>query len=130
MKRSPMKRKRPYVDPLEKKIRDSAEGEACTLRFDTVCNGNPLTTVYCHSNLLKDGKGMGLKAKTGAYGCFDCHNVLDYRAARPSHMSYDEMISIFENACAETRRRLIKKGIISEDPTQGTGNRSSGEEGG
>lgn len=107
-----MKSKRPYVDPLEKRIRASAEGEECTLRLETVCNGNPLTTVYCHSNLLEDGKGMGLKAKSGCYGCFNCHNVIDFRAPRPSWMSYEEMIEEFKRACEETRQRLKAKGIL------------------
>jgi hypothetical protein len=117
VKRSYIKRKRPRVDPLEAKIRASAEGEECTLRFDMVCNGRTDTTVYCHSNLLADGKGMGLKARTGCYGCSKCHAVLDWRAQRPPWMSYEEMIERFRVACIETQLILKRKGLkdASED---------------
>lgn len=117
MKRSPMKRSRPKVDAAEKKIRDSARDEECTLMFEGVCNGRTDTTVYCHSNLSVDGKGAGLKAKTGCYGCYDCHNVLDGRAPRPPWMTYEEMIEIFNEACRKTRRILKRKGL-----QDGTGN--------
>jgi hypothetical protein len=121
MKRSGIKRKRPYVDPAEKKIRDSARNEECTLRFEFVCNGRTDTTVYCHSNLLEHGKGAGLKAKTGCYGCFNCHNVLDFRAPRPRSMSYDEMIEIFKRACEETQAKLVLKGLHHVAQDSGTG---------
>lgn len=113
MKRSGIKRRRPRVDPQEQRIRDSARGEDCTLRFDLVCRNDTSTTVYCHSNRLIDGKGMGLKAKIGCYGCSNCHDVLDDRRPRIG-MTRDEMLEIFDRACAETRAILIRKGLIHE----------------
>ena len=71
---------------------------------------------------------MGLKAKVGAYGCFDCHNVLDGRAPRPDHISEDELIEIFKRAAEATRLRLIHKGVIREE-VQGTSGSDGGEAG-
>lgn len=117
MRRTRIKSKRPYVDPLEKKIRASAENEDCTLRFEPglVCMNRTDTTVYCHSNLLTHGKGMGLKANRGCYGCGACHDVLDWRAKRPPDMTYDEMIERFYQACDETEEKLKQKGLTRDE---------------
>ena len=74
--RKPTKSTRPKMTP----IRKSARGKECTLRFPDICNRNPETTAWCHSNRLADGKGMGLKARDeeGCYGCSDCHALLLY----------------------------------------------------
>ena len=114
MKRSPMKKRRPKVDLLEKKIRASAKDEECTLLISPVCSDRD-TVVYCHSNKLADGKGMGLKAKIGAYGCFACHNIIDGRAPAPAGMSQGEIDAYFERGAEQTRQLLIKKGIIHGD---------------
>lgn len=114
LRRSQMKSKPKKVPTQERKIRESARNERCTLRIETVCNGRTDTTVYCHSNLLADGKGMGLKANRGCYGCFDCHDVLDGRRPRPKHMSHEDLMRIFESACEETLAILKRKGIIDE----------------
>lgn len=112
MKRSSIKRKRPYVEPQERKIRESARDEECTLRLPLVCNGRTDTTVYCHSNRLEHGKGMGLKAEVGCYGCVNCHDVLDGRRPRPAHISHEDLIDTFDRACAETQAKLVSKGIL------------------
>lgn len=98
------------------KIRQSARNEECTLRFPEVCNFNPETTVLCHSNLLEDGKGMGLKAPdtNAAYGCSACHDVLDGRVKRPSWMTYEIMIALFREGVEQTRRILKRKKLIKE----------------
>ena len=96
------------------KIRQSARGEECTLRLPYVCNFNPETTVWCHSNRLEDGKGMGLKARDeeGCYGCSDCHDVLDGRKPRPDWMSYELLQRLFDEARDQSRRILRRKGLI------------------
>ena len=67
--------KRQYV--RSQKARDAARGQDCTLRIPFHCNGNPETTVLCHSNRGADGKGMGIKASDdrAAFGCSSCHDV-------------------------------------------------------
>jgi hypothetical protein len=101
------------------KVRESARGEDCTLELPGICNCNPETTVFCHSNRLADGKGMGMKAKTGAYGCSSCHDVLDGRAPRPQWMSYDDMQQFFDEAVKRTQDRLEAKGLpIIDEPVK------------
>lgn len=101
------------------KVRQSARGEECTLRFPEVCNWNPETTVFCHSNRQADGKGMGMKARIGAYGCSACHDVLDGRAHRPIGMSYEQMQDLFDAGVKRTQERLSEKGLpITDDPVK------------
>jgi hypothetical protein len=104
-----MKSTRPKMTP----IRASAQGQECTLRFPGICNRNPETTVWCHSNRLADGKGMSLKApdEQGCYGCYDCHAWLDggYAASGTSRESVDAR---FDAARAESQEILRAKGLV------------------
>lgn len=118
MKRTPMKRSskrmktsRPVMTP----IRKAARGQECTLRFP-VCNYNPETTALCHSNLLEDGKGMGLKAPdtAAAFGCSACHDVLDGRMPRPKGFSFELMIALFREGIAHTHRILKRMGLLHD----------------
>lgn len=107
--RAPMKSKGPKMTP----IRKAARGEACTLLIPGVCNGDPDTTVLCHSNALADGKGMGLKAPDTAacFGCAACHDVLDGRRPRPDGITLHMVLGAFVRAVAKTHERLKMKGI-------------------
>lgn len=97
-----------------KKLRDSARDEECTLRLPMVCNWRTDTTVWCHSNRLSDGKGMGLKSSDdrGVYGCSACHAVLDGQVKRPAWLSQQDIENHFDLAQEVTRLRLIEKGLI------------------
>lgn len=99
------------------KIRASARDQECTLRFPGVCNFRTDTTVLCHSNLLADGKGYGIKAhdEKGAYGCCRCHDVLDGRAKRLDGFSYDAMIARFREAVGLTRVILRRLKLLAEE---------------
>lgn len=107
---SKLKSKRKPLTPIQK----SAKDEECTIRLPGVCNFRTDTTVLCHSNLLEDGKGKGIKAPDdkAAYGCCDCHDVVDGRRPRPEGMSYELMLSLFKEAQEQTRRILKRKGLI------------------
>ena len=111
-KRKPIKVRRKKLT----KIRAAARGQDCLLRFP-VCNGRNETTVLCHSNLLEDGKGLGLKApdERGAFGCSACHDVLDGRAPRPAGFTYDQMISQFRQAVAATHVVLRRLGLLKTE---------------
>lgn len=117
MKRSPLKRTsglKSRRKPLTA-IQKSAKDEECTIRLPGVCNFRTDTTVLCHSNELADGKGKGLKApdECAAYGCYDCHEVVDGRRPRPEGMSYELVLSLFREAQEQTRRILKRKGLIA-----------------
>ena len=109
-------RRRPR--PKQTKIRASACNQDCTLRFPGVCDFRTDTTVLCHSNLLADGKGMGLKAPDtrGAYGCVACHDVLDGRRPRPDGMTYEHMLELFEQAVERTHAILRRLGLLEKLP--------------
>ncbi|WP_229722401.1 nuclease domain-containing protein [Xylophilus rhododendri] len=56
-----------------------AAGRPCLLRVPGVCNGDPETTVACHSNLSIHEKGGHRKADDcySVWGCARCHTWLD-----------------------------------------------------
>jgi len=112
--RSTMKSKRPKMTP----IRASAQGQECTLRFAGICSRNPETTVWCHSNRLADGKGMGLKAPDheGCYGCSHCHAWLDggYAASGTPRAVVDAR---FDAARAESQEKLRAQGLLANSET-------------
>lgn len=100
--------------PTMTPIRRAARGQDCTLQILGVCNGDPETTVLCHSNQLADGKGMGLKAPDheACFGCSSCHDVIDGRAPRPDHLSVDGMLQLFAYARTRTHAVLRTKGLM------------------
>jgi len=105
-----MKSRGPKMTP----IRKAARGEDCTIRLPGICNGDPATTVLCHSNSLADGKGMGLKAPdtAAAFGCSACHAVLDGHLSRPAWLTREMVESAFRAAIECTHARLRAKGLI------------------
>lgn len=124
-----MKSKGPKMTP----IRASARGEQCTLRF-AVCNFDPATTVWAHSNRAEDGKGMGIKARDeeGCYACMACHSWLDGGYA--GKMLRDQVDGYFDLARAESQAILRRKGLMkiegsddshSPDPSSKTTTRES-----
>jgi hypothetical protein len=60
-------------------LTELARGQDCTFRVPGVCNRNPETTVWCHSNESEHGKGVGCKSHDphGAFGCSACHDWYD-----------------------------------------------------
>lgn len=97
-------------------IRRAARNQQCQLQILGVCNGDPATTVLCHSNQLAAGKGMGLKAPDteACFGCSSCHDVLDGRAPRPAGMTMDDLLQAFEYAKKRTHALLTTMGLLKE----------------
>lgn len=64
--------------------RQSARNQPCLIRLPG-CLHDAATTVLCHYSLA-GYFGMGLKAPDalGAYGCANCHAIVDGRMARPA----------------------------------------------
>ena len=92
-----------------KKIRDSARGEDCSLRLDE-CNGNNETTVLAHI-----GRDRGMAIKCGdhfaVYACSSCHDVIDGRVI--SLLTGDEIETEKLRALEETQGKLINKGLLN-----------------
>ena len=95
---------RPYKN---KKMRNSAKGENCTLNVAGACNYNPETVVLCHINT--EGGAMGAKADdySACYGCHTCHNWLDRSEGEES-----DRLFYTRRALVRTWKRMIEKGLI------------------
>lgn len=93
-------------------MRDSAEGEECTIRIPEFCNGNSETTVLCH--LPDQSAGMARKADdvSAAYGCSSCHDVIDGRKSWPGHYDLADREWFMRRAQTRTARRMIEKGVL------------------
>jgi len=89
------------------KICDSARGEDCQIRMPGVCNFDPRTTVLCHLG----GAGWALKSNNAhsAYGCYECHQIVD---GAKSKYSQDEIKLMFYDGMVRTQLILIEKGLI------------------
>lgn len=68
------------------KLRQLARGRDCQIRIPQRCLGSTETVVLCHYR-LSGFSGIGLKSPDwcAAYGCFECHNIVDGRSG-----SWDE----------------------------------------
>lgn len=96
------------------KITESARGEMCQIRIVGVCNHNPETTVWCHASGSASGKGIGMKSPDilGAYGCFNCHAVVDRQAQRPANLTQADVRLAFWEGHARSVCLLIEKGLL------------------
>lgn len=90
-------------------IRQSARGEACTLRLPC-CSGDPSTTILAHLRLF-GAAGMGQKPADYAavYACSRCHDALDKRDMMTAgQCGFEDVL----RALMETHRRLAGKGLL------------------
>jgi hypothetical protein len=95
---------------------DLAEGEECLLRVPGYCRYDKETTVACHSNRLRDGKGKGIKAHDWciAFGCGPCHWFIDQSRA-PAALK----LSYFIPGLRLTRLRIIAMGKWPDEAERG-----------
>jgi hypothetical protein len=108
--RKPMKKSRPKMTP----IRASARNEECTMQIPGICNRDPATVVWAHSNNAVDGKGAGIKARDeeGCYACFTCHSFYDGGYANAG-WDRSALNSYFNRARALSREILRRKGLLA-----------------
>lgn len=95
---------------------DLAKGEECLLRVPKYCQGGTDTTVACHSNRLRDGKGKGIKAHDWAiaFGCGGCHWFIDHSKA-----TMEMKLSYFIPGLRLTRLRIVAMGKWPEEAERG-----------
>lgn len=94
------------------KIREFAKGQECQIRLEGICNHNPETVVFCHLN----GGGMGVKRSDihGAFGCSECHPVVD-RLPKVNHITdFNDAITLLKlhEGVFRTQEILLKNGLI------------------
>ena len=118
-----MQKKKAYRN---RALLDMARGRECLLKIPGVCNHNPETTVACHSNQSKHGKGAGLKASEEfcVWGCSACHREIDQgtRAKAEKFAVFDiahvrqiaQWVYIAQDASEPRRFRDAAKGALVE----------------
>jgi hypothetical protein len=86
-----------------------AANNPCMFALPGICNQRVDTTVWCHSNESRHGKGKGLKANDcfGAFGCYPCHTWYDQGTA-----SRAEKEAAFRIAFERTLLHLWSHGMI------------------
>lgn len=94
-----------------KALRESARGEACTMRGPT-CTGGGDDTCWRHSNEIRHGKGGGIKANDlfGFYGCQNCEWWYD--GTNSLGVPIEERRAAFREAWETSMIRAINKGAI------------------
>lgn len=92
-------------------LRKLARDQACLIRVPGVCSGRTDTTVLCHLRMV-GLSGMGLKVPDvlGAFGCSDCHAVVD--GQKPSDYSAAERRLMLLEGMARTQIYLIEHGYL------------------
>ena len=95
-----------------KKIMQSARGQDCTLRLANPCSSTE-TTVGCHIGF--NGSGIGTKDSDLfiAYGCSNCHDIIDGKVKRPMGLSRNMMDWCKARAMQETQQKLLDIGLIT-----------------
>lgn len=99
----------PLTSPL---LRNSANGQACTLRLPGVCNGETATTVLAHLRKFGAG-GVNMKPSDlrGVYACSDCHDALDGRTPWPPEEEAYRWY-IIARAILDTHERMHEAGVL------------------
>lgn len=110
LKRSQMRKRSRKSSP----VRQSAQGECCTLNFPG-CLNTPSTVVLAHIRQLGGG-GIGLKPSDAeaCFACRNCHDILDWRvpwlANPPEGFDFWEAIA---RALVKTHRILRARGLMT-----------------
>lgn len=92
-------------------LRKLAKDQPCLIRVPGVCSGRTDTTVLCHVRMV-GLSGIGLKVPDvmGAFGCSDCHAVVD--GARPSDWSAAERRLMLLEGVMRTQMWFIEHGFL------------------
>jgi len=95
---------------MASKLTKSARGRECTIRLHPYCNENTETTVFCHAPC--EDKGMGIKSPDwwGAFGCSDCHDIVDGR--RSVDINSSDIYHYHIQGVYRTLRIFIQEGLI------------------
>jgi hypothetical protein len=111
---------RPPRDPAVtqgNKIRDSARGEACQVRYVGICTHDPNHTIWSHARwgaqAGEGGRGMGTKADdlSGAYACGACDAAFDQMQGA-KHMTRDQLDLDWMMGHLRSLGILARKGLI------------------
>lgn len=93
-----------------KALRETAADQPCQFNVPGVCLRTTSTTVWCHSNESRHGKGRGIKAHDvfGAWGCRACHDWYDNGTA-----TREDKAAAFRAAMEATYLQLFSRGLVT-----------------
>ena len=95
-------------------IRDSARGEACTVRLPGICANDPDATIWSHARWLDAGKGGSTKALdlAGAYACTACDATYDGQRKPPPGYTREDVDRDWCMGHFRSLLRLAQKGLL------------------
>ncbi|MDX8382450.1 MAG: nuclease domain-containing protein [Ghiorsea sp.] len=96
-----------------KKLRDSANGEVCTLRLIGICNYNEETTSLNHLPHWSNGMGTKPTDLSSCYGCSDCHAYIDGRLGKKRAEVEMELQEDMRRANIDTLTIFKEKGLLT-----------------
>ena len=101
-------------DAHDQRIRDSARGEACTVRIVGACTHEPAHTIWSHAPLQAAGKGRGWKSidLAGAYCCTACDAVIDGQRPLPPGATRDSVMLDWFMGHMRSLVILKQKGLV------------------
>lgn len=101
-------------DAHDQRIRDSARGEACTVRIVGACTHDPAHTIWSHAPLQAAGKGRGWKSidLAGAYCCTACDAVIDGQRPLPPGATRDSVMLDWFMGHMRSLVILKQKGLV------------------
>lgn len=107
-KRQPIKRAEP-----QPRIRESANGEECTVRLPG-CPGDPAMTIWSHDKTSAGGKGMRIKSLDlcGCFACTYCDAVYDGQRPRPAGMTLQDVELAWYRGHMRSLVKLNQKGLL------------------
>ena len=90
----------------------SARGKDCELRFPSICNFNPETTVAAHIR-VSGTCGIGIKPSDIATvrACSSCHDVVDGRVKTKLYTK-DEIDAMTLQGLCRTIQCYVKEGLV------------------
>ena len=93
-----------------KKLRESARGQECTMLGPYCTGGGEARNDVCwrHSNEQRHGKGTGIKANDlfGFYGCQNCEDWYSNSLAKPDAVYY------FRDAWERSMIKVCELGVL------------------
>lgn len=104
---------------ISKPFRDLCRDQACYIGAPGIVCADKATVVPCHSNQLRHGHGLGIKAHDAftVPGCMRCHSWLDH-GWYDSNYTRDERERVFMLAWERWMLDLLRSGrlVIAGNP--------------
>ena len=88
-------------------LRKYAKGKDCQIRLPG-CNHNNDTVVLCHYRGPSTGTGLKEPDLLGAWGCQNCHDIVDGREKLPHGYELRDVEIAFFEGIMRTQNYLIK----------------------